>query len=303
MGTVTWVWRRPLLTVIEVLWRWVFGIPALWLVYRACSNVLGAVPWQSTHIESLTVNQLLTDPLRASITLADFAGMILPGITQAALWLGPVLLCAWILISTLGRTVLLKRMDPQLHRKPGTLLLLQAIRLLPLLVIGATWWFGLQTLAHKVVLEPIANGEEPQMMVYVGGAIILSLGLFVLAAGVGWIFSAAPILAMRNNTGAAQSLRDVLHLQHLRGSLFEINMVLSVVKIMLLVLAMAFSAFPLPFANVITEEYLLFWSAVVGVWYFASSDFFHVARLSGYLRLLQDTASAGSSDSLSDKAL
>lgn len=285
MGTLTWTSRRPMLTAIEILWRWLFGIPATWLVYREGLRVLAAVPWRSTGIESVTVNQMLTDPLRASITLANFAGMILPGVAHVAIWLGPLLLCGWIASSAVGRTVLLKRMNPKLHSMPLTLLTLQAIRLVPLLAIGTAWWAGLQILARSTVLDPIANGAEPQMMVYVGGVIVLSLGLFVVAAVIGWVFSAAPILAMRDGIGPLASLREVLRMQHVRGSLVEINMVLSVVKIMLLVLALAFSAFPLPFANVMTEGYLLFWSIAVAVWYFAASDFFHVTRLAGYLHL------------------
>ena len=275
-----------------MLWRWAFGIPALLLVYWSGSRVLAAVPWRTTGIEAVTVNQLLTDPLRASVALADFGGLVLPAMAHTALWLGALLLAAWILLSTLGRMVLLRRMDRRLKGSLGTLLLLQAIRLLPLFAIAAAWWFGLQALARKVILDPISNGGEPQMMVYVGGAIVLSLGLFVLAGAIGWIFSAAPILSMRDGTGALPSLRAVWHLGHRRSSLLEINMVLSVVKIMLLVLAMAFSAFPLPFANVITQQYILFWSAFIGVFYFIGSDFFHVARLAGTLRLLEASPGA-----------
>lgn len=287
VGTLTWTVKRPMLTAIEILWRWIFGIPALWLMYREGSRVLAAVPWQSTGIAGLTINELLTDPLRASVTLANFASMVLPGAMQAALWLGPLLLGAWIVISTAGRTLLLLRMDHALKTRPATLVCLQAIRLLPLVLIAALWWFGLQSLARIAILNPIANGGEPQMMLYVGGVIVLSLGLFVLASAVGWVFSAAPIVAMRDGSGPLTSLRDVVRLRNVRGSLVEINMVLSIVKIMLLVLAMAFSAFPLPFVTYMTEEYLLFWTALVAVWYFACSDFFHVARLAGYVHLLQ----------------
>ncbi len=89
-------------------------------------------------------------------------------------------------------------------------------------------------------------------------------------------------------TGRARRWRRRLRLQNVRASLFEINMVLAVVKIMLLVLALAFSAFPLPFANVITEGYIVFWSAVITVWYLAASDLFHVARLRAYCTLIEN---------------
>ncbi len=287
VGTLTWTVRRPTLTLIEIAWRWLFGVPALLLLYRAGSGVLDAVPWRSTGVQNVTVNQLLTDPLRASVALANFAGLILPGLLHVALWMAPLLLAAWVLLSAAGRAILLRRMDRSLRNRFATLLLLQFLRLLPLIAIAAMWWFGLQALARHTILMPIESGGEPEMMVYVGGVIVLTLGLFLFASAIGWIFSAAPILAMRNGTGALASMRDALHLRFLRGSMMEINLVLSVVKIMLLVLAMAFSAFPLPFVTVITEQYVFFWSLVVGVWYCATSDFFHVTRISGYLHLLQ----------------
>ena len=287
VGTVTWAWRRPSLTLIEIAWRWLFGAPALWLCYREGSRLLDAVPWRTTGVGNISVNQLLIDPMTASVTLDAFASMILPGLLHVAVWLAPLLLASWVIMSTLGRTLLLRRMDGLLRGRPATLLMLQLVRLLPLLLFAAAWWFGLQGLARHEVLQPIESGGEPSMMGYVGGAIVLSLTLFVLAAAVSWIFSIAPILAMRDNSGVLASLREAMQLRHVRGSLMEINLVLSVVKIMLLVLAMAFSAFPLPFASVMTDGLILLWTAIVSVWYFVSSDFFHVARLTGYLHLLQ----------------
>ncbi len=125
------------------------------------------------------------------------------------------------------------------------------------------------------------------MMLYTSGAIVLTLGLFVLTGAFSWVFSAAPIVAMRSGTGVFTSLRTAGEAQGVRSGMAEINLVLSVVKIMLIVLALAFSAFPLPFTSVITEEYVLLWSALVGLWYFAASDFFHVTRLHAFAELLQ----------------
>ncbi len=306
VSTLTWTWRRPSLTLIEIAWRWAFGIPAAWLLYRALSGVLQTIPWQSTGVLAVTVNQLLTDPLRASASLAAFSGMVLPGLLHAAVWLAPVLLVLWVALSSVGRALLLLRMDREMNAglqgRFGVLLVLQAVRLLPLLLITLIWWFGLQALAQQTILAPIEAGGEPQMMVYVGGVIVLSLGLFLLAGGIGWVFTAAPLLALRNGTGVIASLADTVRLRSLRAAMLEINLVLSVVKIMLLVLAMAFSAFPLPFVTVITEQYVLFWSFLVAVWYFASSDFFHVTRLTAYLHLLQGNELTNAGVAASDEA-
>ncbi len=285
VANLSYVWQRPALTLLEIAWRWCFGIPALWLVYRQGARAFNGVPWQATGIEGLTVNQLLTDPVTASTTMAGFAEVVGPGLYHAAAWLVPLLLIAWAAVSGLGRTLVLRRMDPALQSRPVTLVVLQLLRVLPLAALAVAWWLGLRALANWSILQPIAAGGDPQMMLYVGGAIVLSLGLFVLSALTGWVFGIAPLLAMLHGTGPVQSLREALRVGGLRSGLVEINLVLGIVKIALLVLAVVFSACPLPFQSVMTDQFLFWWNVGVAIWYVVASDFFHVARLASYLRL------------------
>jgi len=60
---------------------------------------------------------------------------------------------------------------------------------------------------------------------------------------------------------------------------------MGIVKIALIVLAIVLSATPLPFESVTTPEFLTAWWVGVTLLYFVASDFFHVARLLGYLNL------------------
>lgn len=287
VANLSWLRQRPVLTLIEVAWRWVFGIPALLLLYREGSRVLAAVPWQSTGVQDVSANLLLTDPAAAATRIANCFALLQPGLLHAAAWLAPLLLSAWVTVSGLGRALLLRRMDRAMSFRPASIVVLQLLRIVPLVVALAAWWTGLQWLAAHTITGLIAAGGEPAIMLYVGGVIALTLLLFVLSAAVGWIFSMAPILCTRNNTGVLRSLRDALRMGGLRSGLVEINLVLGVVKIALLVLAMVFSASPLPFQAVTTDAFLFWWNVVVAIWYCLLSDFFHVARLSSYLRLWQ----------------
>lgn len=287
VANVTWTWRHPSLTAIEILWRWLFGGPALWLLWTAWSGVLAAVPWRATGVQRVSANQLLTDPLGAAAALGAFWELVLPGVLQSARWLGPLLLVGWVVFSGVGRAVLLRRMDRTLRSRLGTLLGLQTVRVVLSVGVAAVWWFGVQWLARISIAEPIAAGGEPAMMVYTGGAIALTLLLFVVTGAVSWVFAVAPILSMREGRGVVGSLLAAARAEGIRGGMAEINLVLSVVKIMLLVLAMAFSAFPLPFTTIVTEDYVLLWSGVVALWYFAMSDFFHVTRLHAFAELVR----------------
>jgi hypothetical protein len=69
--------------------------------------------------------------------------------------------------------------------------------------------------------------------------------------------------------------------------LVEVNLVLGIVKLALIVLAMVFSAIPLPFEAQMSGKALYIWWGAVGVWYLATSDFFQVARLAAFVEFWQ----------------
>jgi hypothetical protein len=137
----------------------------------------------------------------------------------------------------------------------------------------------------ETILGPLSVGGEPNLVGYFALVIVATLGLFMLWAVVSWVLSVAPLLAMLRGFGVGESLAAAFRLGPLKGKLVEINLVMGIVKIALIVLAMVFSATPLPFENVTTPEFLMRWWIGVTVFYLVASDFFHVARLVAYLEL------------------
>jgi hypothetical protein len=90
---------------------------------------------------------------------------------------------------------------------------------------------------------------------------------------------------MLRDLGARASLTAAFRLGPVRSKLVEINLVMGIVKIALIVLAMVFSACPLPFESVATPGFMLQWYGLVTVLYLIASDFFHVVRLVSYIEL------------------
>ena len=131
----------------------------------------------------------------------------------------------------------------------------------------------------------MAAGNEPNLVGYFALVIVGSLGLFTLWAVVSWALSVAPLLAMLRGLGVGGSLAAAFRLGPLKSKLVEINLVMGIVKIALIVLAMVFSATPLPFESVATPQFLAWWWVGVTVLYLLGSDFFHVARQVAYLQL------------------
>ncbi len=279
--TLAACWKRPSLTALEVLWRWAFGVPALALIVYESLGV-----WRQAQVDPSALRQIsLLDPVNAAATLTQVGMQLLPPILRVARWLAPLLLVAWIIVSSFGCVAVLRRYDAQLHARPLTLMLLQAARLAALLGGFALWFACLQAASGVAVTLPITSGRDPNLVLYCALVIVATLGMFALWAVVSWVFSVAPLLAMLGNLGAAASLAAAFRLGPLRSRLVEINLVMGIVKIVLIVLALVASACPLPFESVATPQFMLCWYAAVTILYLIASDFFHVVRLAAHLEL------------------
>jgi hypothetical protein len=279
--TLSECWQRPSLTALEVLWRWAYGIPVLLVLWYEGAKILRETSVDFAALRNMTV----LDPMGSAATLAKAMDALLPSVLRVAVWLVPVLVVVWVVGSAVGRTVVLRRADRRLHRRVGTLIVLQAVRVVALLGSFAVWFWCVRRAAELTVTGPIAVGGDPNLVGYFALAIIATLGLFTLWAVVSWALSVAPLLAMLRGLGAGESLAAAFRLGPLKSKLVEINLVMGIVKIALIVLAMVFSATPLPFESVTTPEFLFWWWVGVTVLYFLGSDFFHVARQVAYLQL------------------
>jgi hypothetical protein len=272
-------WKRPSLTALEVAWRWAFGVPAAALIWFEAMRVV-----RESGVDFLVLQRMsLANPEGAAAILAQVWDALRPGAARAAEWLVPLLLVIWVLVSAVGRTVVLRRADPGLRGRPGTLVVLQGIRVVALGGSFAVWFALVQWAGRVAIAAPVAAGGEPNSVLYAALVIVASLGLFTLWAVASWALSVAPLVAMLRGTGPVASLAGAFRVGPMRGKLVEINLVMGIVKIALIVLAMVASASPLPFENVESAGFLTWWYVGVTVVYLVASDFFHVVRLVAYL--------------------
>jgi hypothetical protein len=278
-------WRRPSLLGREVLWRWSYGIPLLVVLWFAGQHI-----WAETaaKFEATGVFQFsLQDPMQGAVQVSDAIDVLRAPVLHIAAWLLPVSMLAWAVAAGLGRSSVLRVYRPETPRRWLAMIVLQLLRIVALcgtLVV----WFGAIRWAALFALGTGAAGEtggEPNLVLYCALVIIFSLGIFTIWALLSWVFSIAPLLAMLEGRGIANSLVRSLRLGPLRGKLVEINMVMGIVKLALIVLAMVFSATPLPFEEVAHGASLYAWWAVVTALYLVASDFFQVARVVAFVEL------------------
>jgi hypothetical protein len=275
------VWRRPSLSALEILWRWAVGAPMLALVLWRTILVSRGVTIDMAALEAMTVFQ----PVAAFHTIEVAMAAILPAAKAIALWLFPLAAVAWLLACAFGRTLVLRRFDRTLHARPLAMLALGTLRAALLAGVWMLWLWLLMEAGRVAITGPAAQGGEPNIVLYCAILICGSLTLYVLWAIFSWPFYLAPLLAMQLDLGPRAALRAAIRSTAVRGKLIEINLVMNIVRIALIVLAMVFSASPLPFSNVETQMFLSCWWSGVILLYLAMSDYFHVVRSASYFSL------------------
>lgn len=269
-------WRKPSLLAIELVWRWLFGIPTLWLLYVQGKQIWMTAPLRETGIYEFS----LQDPWQAAIVAGSAASVLLPPVIHAALWMVPLLGIAWAVISGIGRNLVLRRYEPELPFRPVALTILQILKLVFLLGSFALWFVSIQWAAART----LSTQETPNLVGYLAWVIFFSLGLFTVWSLISWTVTFAPILVLAERRGIVSSLMLSFQLgRELTGKLAEVNLVMGIVKLGLIVLAMVFSATPVPFSAQMTGNELYYWWAFVTVLYFAANDFFQVARAVSFL--------------------
>jgi len=191
----------------------------------------------------------------------------------------------WLVVAAVGRTMVLRRLDGRLQPRRFTMLVLGALRAGLLAVVWGLWLYGVGVAVRVSITGPASRQAEPSVVLFCAMLIVGTLGLYVLWGALSWPLYLAPLLAMQLGLGPAGALKAAFRSGPVRGKLIEINLVMNIVRIALIVLAMVFSASPLPFSSVETQTFLNCWWGGVGLVYLGMSDYFHVVRSAAYLSL------------------
>jgi len=273
-----WVFGRPFLVAIEVGWRWIFGIPFLLVCWIEAQKILAELPPESTGLNSIDAQ----NPWVAAVQLARAWSLYQPHVVAVLAWLGPVAALAWVIVSALGRGLVLSRLDPErrLPFRPLPMMVLQAGWLA---LLGATSWAWFRCMGW-VSATHITAGAEPDLIGFATWTIFLALGFFTAWALVNWALSIAPLVMLLEKRTALAALGQSPRLgKAFTGKLVETNLVMGIVNLALIVLAMVLSAAPLPFSDQLGGDALHWIDAAAVVFYLIASDYFQVVRLKGFL--------------------
>lgn len=275
-----WVFGRPFVVALEIAWRWIVGLPLLCLCWQQGRAILAALPPESSGLANLDAQ----NPWVAAVQLGNVWTMYQPLVASVLHWLAPLAALAWIISSGAGRALVLRRLAPGTRYRPLATMALQAgwLGLLALVLLG--WFRSIQWVAATHIASSVAANGEADLIGYSMWAIFLSLGFFTLWALVSWPFAVAPIVMLLEDRSALSALGRSFRLgKTFTSKLMEINLVMGIVKLALIVLAMVFSAAPLPFSDQIGPGAMhLVWFGAT-LFFLVASDYFHVVRLKGFL--------------------
>ncbi len=281
--------RRPSLVGIEIAWRWLFGIPFLLICWQQFQKILAAYPLESSGANSIDTQ----NPWVAAVQLSNVAAFYEPHVAAMLRWLLPAGALIWMIVSGVGRNFLLMRMEPRAPFRPIAMILLQGAWLA---LLGLTAWGWLGSM-QWVAATHIAGAGEPDLIGYFIWAIFLSLGFFTAFALTSWALTIAPILLLlEGRRSVLASLGQALRLgRGFTSKLAEINLVLGIVKLALLVVAMVFSAAPLPFSDELGPGAMHLVAAASILFFLVADDFFQVVRLKAFCefwRIFRSNAAA-----------
>jgi len=271
-----WVFSHPSLTAIEIAWRWAVGIQIVRLCLQQWAAIVASHSLEASGIASLDKQ----NPWIAAVQLSNVWSYYHPPVLAVMKWLVPATALAWAVASGIGRNLILRRMEPRLKFRPVAMIALQA-GWVALLCLTFAAWFG----CMRWVADTHMNmGGEPDLIGYAIWAIFLSLAFFTLWALVSWVLSIAPILLLLENRGVISSVGQSVRLgREFTGKLMEINLVMGIVKLALIVLAMVFSAAPLPFSDQLGPDAMrMVWVGSV-IFYLVANDYFQVVRLKSFV--------------------
>jgi hypothetical protein len=270
------VLRAPSVLLMEVAWRWCFGLIAGLLLFFGWTMATGSAPvsraagnaWQSR------------DAYRMALAALQVLVELGPKIMRVAMVL-PVISVLWMAISAAGRTFTMKRLAMD-GREVG----FRAMLVLHLWRTLLTWVVFI-AMAASVVGAALVSQRGPQpdyVMYYALGVPLVGIAALFWSI-VNWYLSAAAAWVGKDGAGAGRAVRLAMGFTAVhRGDVVGLNMVFMLLRLMAMAVAFVLCALPGTLAVSAPPAYAG-WVAAVSLAYFVLADFMQVSRLASYLLL------------------
>ncbi|HZR29938.1 MAG TPA: hypothetical protein VFA71_14265 [Terriglobales bacterium] len=276
-------WRlareNPKLVLIEVAWRWSFGLATSLLLLLACVNTLKRVTISDADWAVLRS----FDPYKMANTVAVLvvAYEKLLSLVLAVLLL--TLAFLWMLAATWGRAATMK-----ILRGSGNIAVVAGLNLLRIFLLLAAFAVAALTTAGAAMLASYFSSDpaEPNLPVYFF-IVILALPVIVVAwAILNWVLSLAPLFAAGKQGVFAALAATFRSLREQRKAFWSVSGVYGTIRGAGLLVVIVFG---LALAAVGESKIALGFLVALLLLYFFFADLLYVARLAAYLQIIEQT--------------
>ncbi len=292
--------RRPTFSLAEITWRWVFGATAIALFFFGLFQYLNTLPVTNGELLFLRTRQ----PFFVAQALAHiFRGSLIRAV--AALLLAAFLMSLlWIFATSIGRTVTVRALTSYFRdmvsrltapsdrndRAEGSELpsgnFLALLRLSFLrIVLGIALILGL--IAADIVAGFASTPKDPQPGLAFFVFLPIAALVLLVAWAMNWLLSLAGVFAVRNGDSAIDSIDSAVTLCRERtGAVFAVSAWTGMAHLVAFVSATTVASTALGFVQLLPGRLVLLAVALVTIVYFAVADWLYMARLGGYICIL-----------------
>src|SRR6185369_15674031 len=131
-----WVFQRPSITALEVLWRWVFGVPFLLVCWTRLHFILTALSLRASGLSEINGQ----NPWIVAAQLSDGLARYKPFVASELYWLAPIAAMIWIVVSNVSRNLVLRRIEPGVRFRPTVMVILQGVWLALFWAVCWAWF-------------------------------------------------------------------------------------------------------------------------------------------------------------------
>jgi hypothetical protein len=279
------IWRQPSIFLAELSWRWSWGGAALILTGLALYEYLHTLIVTPTDLILLR----LKHPLAVSRALADIFHGSGPRVVLTAIVLIPALALLWTFLGALGRFATLRglvsRITPDWAPQPGAIRSLIGLHVLRVALALAGL---LSFLGAALVASFVSSPETP----HPGLALLLFLPLALLVSAIwssmNWFLSFAAAFSVRDGEDTFWAIAAALTFsRRCGGKISAVGFWFGAMHLVAFIIGTTVIMYPLAVASLVPPGITLLLMGLIVLVYFAVADWLYLARLAGYLAVME----------------
>lgn len=275
--------RRPALTLAEVMWRWTVGATATALFAFGLFEYLQTLPVTNGELLFLrTRHPYLVGEAIAHIFRGSLSRAVMAALTAALM-----LVVLWMIAGAVGRIATVRALLDYFRRDVArdvsatpfpALLRLQFQRVA--VALAALFGFAGATI--------VAGFASPQANPQPGLAFAIFLPIACLVAflwwALNWLLSLASMFAVRDDEDTIGAIVAAVGLCRERtGAVLAVGTWTGLAHMVAFVVASTIASVPLAFAGIVPWRLVIAADVLVTLGYFAVADWLYMARLAGYV--------------------